>query len=78
VAVAAGLLAVRNHVRDPQLLDAVTILAGAMMGGIGAYLSISARTESIRLDPVAEKTAIGQLVDRDTIVPGTKLTVAAA
>ena len=53
LAVAVGLLAIRNHANNPQLLDAMSILAGAMMGGIGAFLSISARTESIRLDPVA-------------------------
>jgi hypothetical protein len=53
LAIAVGLLAIRNHVGNPQLSDAMSILAGAMMGGIGAFLSISARTESIRLDPVA-------------------------
>jgi hypothetical protein len=50
---AVGLLAIRNQIQNPQLLDALSILAGAMMGGIGAFLSISARAESIRLDPVA-------------------------
>jgi hypothetical protein len=50
---AVGLLAIRSQIQNPQLLAAVSILAGAMMGGIGAFLSISARAESIRLDPVA-------------------------
>lgn len=51
--IAVGLLAVRSRIANPQLLDALAILAGTMMGGIGAFLSISGRTESIRLDPVA-------------------------
>jgi len=51
--IAVGLLAVRSRIANPQLLDALAILAGTMMGGIGAFLSISGRAESIRLDPVA-------------------------
>lgn len=51
--IAVVLLAIRSQIQSAQLLDAVSILAGALMGGIGAFLSISARAESIRLDPVA-------------------------
>lgn len=53
LAFAVGLFAIRNQIQNPQLLDPLGILAAAMMGGIGAFLSISARGESIRLDPVA-------------------------
>lgn len=53
ILIAVGLLAVRYRVQNPHVLDALAILAGTMMGGIGAFLSISGRAESIRLDPVA-------------------------
>jgi len=53
LAAAVVILVVRNRTASTQVLDALSVIAGAMMGGIGAFLSISARTESIRLDPVA-------------------------
>jgi hypothetical protein len=51
--IGVGILAVRNRTQNPLLLEALGIVAGAMMGGIGAFLSIAGRAESIRLDPVA-------------------------
>jgi hypothetical protein len=38
---------------DPAPLETVDIFIGAMMGSLGALLSIASRTEDIHLDPVA-------------------------
>jgi len=52
--VAAGILLwVRNYVSNPARLNLVEILIGALLGSLGALISIASRTESIHLDPVA-------------------------
>lgn len=53
LAIAGLVLLVRRGVSDPGWLDFLEIATGAMLGGVGALLSIASRTEDIRIEPVA-------------------------
>lgn len=53
LAIAGSLLLVRRGVSDSGWLEFLEVAIGAMLGGVGAALSIASRTEDIRIEPVA-------------------------